>query len=86
MGLGGFVLGLALPEPAAEAHGLDPVVTGHRTCMTIRTDDVAGAYSMALEAGARQQRPAPYLDGRLRIALVEDPDGHPVQLVQSITR
>lgn len=87
MALGGFLLGLALPQPAAESHGLEPIVTGHRACMTIWTDDVAGAYAMALEAGAHDNSgPHPYLNGQLRLAFVEDPDGHPVQLVQRVAQ
>lgn len=87
MSLGGFNLGLALPKPAAESHGLDPVTAGHRACITIWTDDVAAAYDLALSAGATDNRgPHPFLDGRLRVAFVEDPDGHPIQLVQKVRR
>ena len=85
MRLGGFGLGLALPGPAAESHGIEPVVRGHRACMTLWTDDVAGAYAMALDAGAAARSgPHPFLDGRLSVAFVDDPDGHPVQLVQRL--
>lgn len=85
MTLGGFGLGLALPEPAAESHGIDPVASGHRACITLWTDDVGGAYRMALRAGAGDHAaPHEFLDGRLRVAFVEDPDGHPVQLVQRV--
>lgn len=79
---GGFSLGLALPEPAAESHGLTPVSTGHRACITLWTDDVDAAYALALQAGAVDLRaPHSFLES-LRVAFVEDPDGHPVQLVQ----
>lgn len=85
MRLGGFMLGLALPGPAADSHGITPVTEGHRACMTLWTDDVEAAYRLALEAGALDhQGPHPYLDGRLMVAFVEDPDGHPVQLVQKV--
>jgi uncharacterized glyoxalase superfamily protein PhnB len=85
MVLGGFGLGLALPGPAAESHGLSPVTEGHRACLTLWTDDVDGAYSRALAAGAAESSsPHPFLNGRLRVAFVEDPDGHPVQLVQRV--
>ncbi len=84
--LGGFALGLALPEPAADSHGLAPVTEGHRAAMTLWTDDVEAAYSHALAAGARPHRaPHPFLDGTLRVAFVEDPDGHPLQLVQRVS-
>lgn len=83
--LGGFTLGLALPEPAADHHGITPITAGHRACITIWTDDVDGAFVAALQAGAVEHRtPHPFLDGKLRVAFVEDPDGHPVQLVQSV--
>jgi len=85
MRLGGFGLGLALPGPAAESHGLDPVTSGHRACITVWTDELDAAYEMALRAGAGDRRgPHPFLDGRLRTAFVEDPDGHPFQLVQRL--
>jgi catechol 2,3-dioxygenase-like lactoylglutathione lyase family enzyme len=83
--LGGFSIGLALPAPAAESHGVVPVTTGHRACVTLWTDDVEAAYAMALEAGAQDHTPPhPFLDGKLRIAFVVDPDEHPVQLVQRV--
>lgn len=83
MALGGFGLGLALATSAAENHGLDPVTSGDRACVTLWTDDVADAHRLALESGATDHAgPHPYLDGRLRIALVRDLDGYPIQLVQ----
>jgi catechol 2,3-dioxygenase-like lactoylglutathione lyase family enzyme len=83
LALGGFELGLALPGPAAEAHDLVPVTEGHRACITLWTDDVEAAYAEALAAGAKDRRgPHPFLDGKLRVAFVEDLDGHPIQLVQ----
>ncbi len=85
MALGGFGLGLALPGPAAQSHGITPVTAGHRACITLWTDDVEAAYRAAIAAGARDHAaPHPFLDGRLRVAFVEDPDGHPVQLVQRV--
>ncbi|MCC3291559.1 glyoxalase/bleomycin resistance/extradiol dioxygenase family protein [Arthrobacter sp. zg-Y1110] len=86
MALEGFELGLALPGPAAEAHGLTPVTAGHRACLTLWTDDVTAAYTAALDAGAKDlQGPHPFLDGRLRVAFVEDFDGHPIQFVERRT-
>jgi catechol 2,3-dioxygenase-like lactoylglutathione lyase family enzyme len=85
MALGGFNLGLALPGPAAESHGITPVTTGHRACITLWTDDVEAAYAMALAAGAIDRAgPHPFLDGRVQVAVVEDLDGHPIQLVQKV--
>jgi hypothetical protein len=85
MALDGFGLGLALPEPAAASHGIQPVTRGHRACLTLWTDDVETAYRMALDAGAIDIRgPHPFLDGRLRVAFIEDLDEHPIQLVQRV--
>lgn len=85
MALGGFELGLALPGPAAESHGIEPVTSGHRACITLWTDDVEAAYRDALAVGAKDHAgPHPFLEGRLRVAFVEDPDGHPVQLVERV--
>ncbi|MGH3097403.1 MAG: VOC family protein [Streptosporangiales bacterium] len=62
-----------------------PVSSGHRACITLWTDDVDSAYAMARRAGATDHAaPHPFLEGRLRVAFVEDPDGHPVQLVQRV--
>nr|WP_304659841.1 VOC family protein [Arthrobacter sp. zg-Y1116] len=86
MSLEGFELGLALPGPAAEAHGLTPVTAGHRACLTLWTDDAAAAYTAALDAGAKDlQGPHPFLDGKLRVAFVEDFDGHPIQFAERKT-
>lgn len=85
MVLGGFGLGLALPTPAAEHHGLEPVTSGHRACITLWTDDVEEAFAVAVAAGGvPRSAPHPFRDG-LRVAFVIDPDGHPVQLVQRQT-
>lgn len=85
MVLGGFALGLALPGPAAESHHITPVVEGHRACITIWTDDCEAAYRLALAAGAADNlAPHPFLGDKLLVAMVVDPDGHPVQLVQQV--
>jgi catechol 2,3-dioxygenase-like lactoylglutathione lyase family enzyme len=85
MTLNGFGLGLATPGPAAESHRLDPVTAGHRACITLWTDDVAAAYRLALDSDAKDHSPPhDFQGGRLSVAFVEDPDGHPVQLVQRV--
>ncbi|WP_084130367.1 VOC family protein [Demequina sp. NBRC 110055] len=82
MTLGGFGLGVALPQPAAESHGLTPVTEGDRACLTFWTDDVEAAFAAATAAGGTpRSAPHPFRDG-LSVAFVNDPDGHPVQLVQ----
>lgn len=83
--LGGFSLGLALPGPAAEAHGIEPVTTGHRAVVTLWTDDLDAARALALRSGGLGSgEPHEFLEGALRVVFVEDPDGHPVQLVQRV--
>jgi len=85
MALDGFALGLALPGPAAKSHHITPVAEGHRACITVWTDDCEAAYRAALAAGATDNLgPHPFLGDTLVVAMVEDPDGHPVQLVQRV--
>lgn len=82
--LGGFGLGLSLPGPAAQSHGLAPVTSGHRACLTFWTDDVEQAYERAVAAGGTGSSAPHAFRDHLRVAFVEDPDGHPVQLVQEL--
>ncbi|WP_084125880.1 glyoxalase/bleomycin resistance/extradiol dioxygenase family protein [Demequina sp. NBRC 110054] len=82
MTLGGFVLGLALPGPAAESHGLTPVTEGDRACITLWTDDVEAAFAHAVASGGTSRRARHTFRETLLVAFVTDPDGHPVQLVQ----
>ena len=85
LSLGAFNLGLAQPGPAAISHDITPVTAGHRACLTLWTDDVDGAYAMALRAGAVDHAgPHSFRDGLLRVAFVEDLDEHPIQLVQRV--
>jgi len=68
-----------------ESHGLDPATTGHRGTITLWTDDPVGAYNALTAAGVPELAgPSVWLD-RLLIAWAQDPDGHPVQLVQERT-
>ncbi len=82
MTLGGFMLGLALPGPAAQSHGLTPVTEGDRACVTLWTDDVDAAFAHAVALGGIPRRTPHAFRETLRVAFVNDPDGHPVQLVQ----
>ncbi len=67
----------------AESHGLTPVMEGDRACVTLWTDDVDGAHRLALASGASDHAgPHGFLDGRLRVPFVRDPDGQPIQFVQ----
>jgi catechol 2,3-dioxygenase-like lactoylglutathione lyase family enzyme len=63
-------------------HGLDPVPHGQRAAVILWTDDVDAAFEELTSKGVPALgEPQEWL-GRLRIAWVADPDGHPVQLVQ----
>jgi hypothetical protein len=65
-------------------HGLDPVARGQRAAVILWTDDVRAAFA-ALTDGGTPALAAPHeWLGRLLIAWVADPDGNPVQLVQTL--
>jgi hypothetical protein len=52
--------------------------------VTLWTDDTAKAYEQLVAAGvAALQPPRRWLDSLL-IAWIQDPDGHPVQIVQHL--
>lgn len=83
--LGGLELGLATPEPVRENHGLDPVLSGDRFVLTFWADDVHEAHDLAVRiGGASRSEPRTIVDGKLLAAIVEDPDGNPMQLVQLV--
>lgn len=80
----GYRIGFASMASAREDHGLDPVTVGQRGTITLWTDDTAAAYERLTSAGVPGLHgPQRWLD-RLLIAWVEDPDGHPIQLVQQL--
>ena len=82
--LDGFCLGIATVEAARNEHGLDPKGEGRWIEIAVRTDDVTEAARCLTMAGAKLlSQPHDYLDGRLRLAWVADPDGNPIQLVES---
>lgn len=81
---GGFTLGLATPESAATEHGLVASTEPNRAVVVLWTDDVEAAHRLALAAGAHDVRPPHDFRGTLRVAFVEDPDGHQVHLVQQV--
>ena len=82
--LDGYRIGLASESSTREDHRLDPVVSGQRAAVVLWTEDALAAYVHLQEVGALPiTGPAPWL-GRLLIAWAEDPDGHLIQVVQSI--
>lgn len=84
LALDGYRLGLATETSTREDHGLDPVVSGQRAAVILWTDDVPFAFDRLVELGATPvAAPALWLDALL-IAWAEDPDGHLVQVVQTV--
>jgi len=80
--LDGYKLGIASVDSVRDDHGLDSVPRGQRAAVILWTDDVDSAFERLTARGAPALgRPGEWL-GRLRIAWIADPDGHPVQLVQ----
>jgi glyoxylase I family protein len=82
--LDGYKIGFASIDSARQDHGLDPIAIGQRATITLWTQDTATAYLTLTTAGIPGlAAPSTWLD-RLLIAWVQDPDGHPIQLVQRL--
>jgi catechol 2,3-dioxygenase-like lactoylglutathione lyase family enzyme len=80
--LDGLILGLSANAAALNTHG---VVTGGgnpRAGVCLWTDDVDAAYARLVERGVTSLNgPHDFLDGRLRVAWLADPDGNPIEVV-----
>ena len=82
--LDGYRIGFASIGSARADHGLDPAVEGQRGTITLWTEDVAAAYDELIADGVPGlHAPVKWL-GRLLVAWVQDPDEHPIQLVQEL--
>jgi catechol 2,3-dioxygenase-like lactoylglutathione lyase family enzyme len=82
--LGEYKIGFASIASSREHHGLRPVDDGQRATVTLWTQDTIAAYRSLTAAGVPGlAEPHVWLD-RLLIAWIEDPDGHPIQLVQRL--
>ncbi|GAB3444874.1 VOC family protein [Phycicoccus ginsengisoli] len=82
--LDGLRLGVADQSAARGDHGLvvSPGGGGMEVC--VWTDDVDSAFGDLVGSGAPVlSKPHDFQAGRLRVAWVADPDGNPVELVQS---
>lgn len=84
LSLDGYRIGFAAISSAREDHGLDPVSEGQRGTVTLWTEDTAAAYGALTAAGVPGLQPPHEWLGRLLIAWVQDPDGHPIQIVQDL--
>ena len=82
--LDGYRLGVASVASSRDDHGLDPIGEGQRAAVILWTDDTASAYDELVASGAPAlASPHVWLD-RLLIAWTADPDGNPIQIVQSL--
>jgi catechol 2,3-dioxygenase-like lactoylglutathione lyase family enzyme len=82
--LDAYKLGFSSAESTRDDHGLDPVTEGQHTAVILWTDDTAAAYEHVISLGAPEiEGPHVWLD-RLLIAWTADPDGNPIQIVQSL--
>lgn len=83
--LDGYKIGVASISSSRSDHGLEPAEKGQRATVVLWTDDTVAAYSTLTRQGIPGlQPPHRWLD-RLLIAWVVDPDGHPIQIVQSLS-
>ena len=83
--LGDYKIGFASIASAREHHALRPVDEGQRATVTLWTEDTHAAYRTLTDAGVPSlAEPHVWLD-RLLIAWIQDPDGHPIQLVQRLS-
>lgn len=81
--LDGFTLGIATVDAVREDHGLQPQGEGRWIEIVLWTHDVDEAVSTLVSQGSSLVSPAhDFLEGRLRVAWVADPDGNLIQLVQ----
>lgn len=82
--LDGYRLEIATVASSRDDHGLDPIAEGQRVAVILWTDDTRAAYEKLVANGApAMAAPHIWLD-RLLIAWTADPDGNPIQIVQSI--
>jgi glyoxylase I family protein len=82
--LDGYKIGIASVESTRDDHGLDPVADGQRAAVILWTDDVDRAFQTMTADGCPGLVPPHVWLERLRIAWLADPDGHPIQIVQSL--
>lgn len=84
LALDGYTIGIASVDSTRNHHGLDPIAEGQRAAVILWTDDTTAAYEDLVRRGAPAlASPHVWLD-RLLIAWTADPDGNPIQIVQSL--
>ncbi|MFE1083251.1 MULTISPECIES: VOC family protein [Brevibacterium] len=83
--LDGYRIGLATETSTRNDHCLDPVADGQHAAVILWTDDVHAGYAHRVDLGATPIKPPePWLD-HLLIAWAEDPEGHLIQVVQTVS-
>jgi catechol 2,3-dioxygenase-like lactoylglutathione lyase family enzyme len=85
LALDGYKIGIASVASTRDDHGLDPIAEGQRAAVILWTDDTAAAYANVVASGAPALASPHLWLGRLLIAWTADPDGNPIQIVQSLT-
>lgn len=84
MVLDGYKIGIASVDSTRDDHGLNPVADGQRAAVVLWTEDVDVAYETMTSRGCPGlSSPHIWLE-RLKIAWLADPDGHPIQIVQTL--
>ena len=83
LALDGYRLGIASVASTRDDHGLSPLSEGQRAAVVLWTDDTTAAFAEVVAAGATALAPPSEWLGRLLIAWIADPDGNPIQIVQS---
>lgn len=79
----GLTLGIASVASARADHDLPVSSDGNAMEVCLWCDDADAAFARLLEVGAAPlSQPHDWLDGRLRVAWVADPEGNPIELVQ----
>jgi catechol 2,3-dioxygenase-like lactoylglutathione lyase family enzyme len=82
--LDGYRIGIASVASTRDDHGLDPIPEGQRAAVILWTDDTAAAFAELTANGAPTVASPHEWLGRLLIAWTADPDGNPIQIVQSL--
>lgn len=84
--LDGYRLGIASVASTRDDHGLDPIAAGQRAAVILWTEDTVAAYDELVASGVPALAAPHEWLGRLLIAWIADPDGNPIQIVQSLTK
>lgn len=84
--LGGFTVGLGTVEAAKTVHGVDATPGSPAMVIVVWTDDLDGAYTKLVYAGVPSVQPPHETGENNRNALVRDPDGNLVEIVEKTKR